>query len=272
MSETQTPNGFLPNGFLKGKRALVVGVANQRSIAWNIAKAIHNQGGELALTYQNDKLLTRVEKLAPECHCDTILPCDVSDDAQIEQLFASLGKKWDSLDILVHSVAYAPRESLEGDFTQNTDRAAFHTAHDISAYSLIALARSARPLMAKSGNAAILTLSYLGSERVVPNYNIMGVAKAALEAEVRYLAHSLGGDGIRANAVSAGPIATLAASGIAGFRSMLDYVARNSPLKRNVTAEEVGNVGAFLCSDLASAVTGETVYVDCGFNMRSMTE
>lgn len=259
------------SGFLANKRALILGVANQRSIAWAVARAIREQGGEIALTYQNDKLKSRAEKLAPECGCEIILPCDVSDDAQIKQLFERLSETWDGFDILIHSLAFAPREALAGDFTQNTDRAAFQIAHDVSAYSLIALAREARPLM-QGRNGAILTLSYLGSRSVVPNYNVMGVAKAALEAEVRYLAHSLGEGGTRVNAVSAGPIATLAASGIAGFRSMLDYVARNSFLKRNVTAEEVGNVGAFLCSDLASGITGETIYVDCGFNNRSMAQ
>lgn len=258
------------SGFLKNKRAFILGVANARSIAWALAQAMHRQGCEIALGYQNEKLRSRAEKLAPECDCELLLPCDVSDDAQIKDVFKRLGKTWDGLDILVHSMAYAPREALDGDFTSNTSREAFRTAHDISAYSLIALAREARPLMA-GRDSAVLTLSYLGSRRVVPNYNVMGVAKAALEAEVRYLAHSLGADGIRVNAVSAGPIATLAASGIAGFRSMLEHVALNSPLQRNVTSEEVGNVGAFLCSDLAGGVTGEIVYVDCGFNTRGIS-
>lgn len=257
-------------GFLANKRALILGVANARSIAWALARAMHEQGCEIALGYQNDKLKSRVEKLAPECDCKLIAPCDASDDAQIAELFEQVGDAWGELDILVHSMAFAPREALEGDFTQNTDREAFRTAHEISAYTLIALARAARPLMV-GRNGAILTLSYLGSQRVVPNYNIMGVAKAALEAEVRYLAHSLGPEGVRVNAVSAGPIATLAASGISGFRGMLNHVASHSPLRRNVTAEEVGNVGAFLCSDLAGGVTGETIYVDCGFNTCGLT-
>ncbi len=257
--------------FLKGKRALIVGVASQRSIAWGIAQAMHQQGCEIALSYQNEKLKKRVATLAPQCDCRLVMPCDVSDDKQITQLFTQLRKEWGNLDILVHSLAFAPRHTLSGDFTDNITREDFQVAHDISTYSLIALAREARPLM-RDRNGAILTLSYLGSERVVPNYNVMGVAKAALEASVRYLAYSLGPDTTRVNAVSAGPIATLAAAGISGFRSMLDYTARNSLLNRNVSTEEVGNASAFLCSDLASGITGETVYVDCGFNTRSMTQ
>lgn len=258
------------NGFLQNKKALILGVASQRSIGWGLAKAMRAQGCDIALSYQNDKLKGRVEKLAPECDCEIILPCDVADDTQINELFKRLGEVWDGIDIVVHSLAFAPREALDGDFAENTLRDAFHTAHDISAYSLIAVARAARPLM-RERQGAILTVSYLGSERVIPNYNVMGVAKASLEAGVRYLAGSLGADGIRVNAVSPGPIATLAASGIAGFRSMLDYTARNSMLGRNINIEEVGNVGAFLCSDLASGITGEVIYVDGGFHLRSMT-
>ena len=258
------------SGFLHDKKALILGVASRRSIAWGIAQAMHGQGCDIALSYQNDKLKGRVEKLAPDCGCELVLPCDVADDRQIEQMFGQLGDAWGGVDIVVHSLAFAPRESLDGDFTENTSREGFHTAHDVSAYSLIGIARAARPLM-RERRGAILTMSYLGSERVIPNYNVMGVAKASLEASVRYLAGSLGADGIRVNAVSPGPIATLAAAGIAGFRGMLDHTMRNSMLGRNVSIEEVGNVGAFLCSDLASGITGEVVYVDCGFHLRGMT-
>ncbi len=256
-------------GFLDGKRALITGVASSRSIAWGLARAMHREGAEIALTYQNDKLKPRVARLADECGCKVVLPCDVGSDAQLEELFEQLAQRWQRLDVLVHSIAFAPRETLAGDFVDGTDRAGFNAAHEISSYSLTALAARARALMTAGG--AILTLTYLGAVRTVPNYNVMGLAKASLEANVRYLAASLGPGGIRVNAVSAGPIRTLAAAGIGNFRKMLDHVAANAPLRKNVTAEEVGNVGAFLCSDLAAGVTGEVVYVDAGFNVVGMT-
>lgn len=257
-------------GFLADKRALIVGLASNRSIAWGIAQAMHREGAELAFTYQNDKLRERVEKMAAECGSNITLPCDVSTDEQIEAAFEELKKSWDGLDIIIHSVAFAPREELEGTYLENSTREGFRIAHDISSYSFSALAKAGRGMM-QGRNGALLTLSYLGAERTLPNYNVMGLAKASLEANVRYLAYSLGPEGIRVNAISAGPIRTLAASGIANFRSMLDSFEKTAPLRRNVTTEEVGNVAAFLCSDLASAVTGEITYVDCGFNTVAMT-
>jgi enoyl-[acyl-carrier protein] reductase I len=257
-------------GFLKGKRALITGIASQRSIATGIAEAMHREGAELAFTYQNDKLKSRVEDAAKQFGSDIVLPLDVADDAQIDALFAELGKRWDGFDILVHAIAYAPREAIGGEFLAGLDREAFRIAHDISAYSLVALAKAARPMM-KGRNGAIITLSYLGAERALANYNVMGVAKASLEACVRYLALNLGAEGTRVNAISAGPIKTLAASGVADFRKMLHHVEQYSPLRRNVTIEDVGNVAAFLCSDLAAGVTGEITYVDAGYNILGMT-
>lgn len=257
-------------GFLQGKRALIVGVASNRSIAWGIAQAMHREGAELAFTYQNEKLLSRVENAAAECHSQIVLPCDLADDQQIENVFERLKERWDHLDIIVHSAAYAPREELEGDYVGSTTRQGFITAHEISSYSFTALAKAGRKLMA-GRNGALLTLSYLGAERAVPNYNVMGLAKASLEANVRYMAQSLGPEGIRVNAVSAGPIKTLAAAGISDFRKMLEHVAQQSPLRRNVTIEEVGNAGAFLCSDLASGISGEILYVDGGYNTVGMS-
>jgi len=255
-------------GFLTGKRALVVGVASDRSIATGIAEAMHRQGAELAFTYQNDKLRTRVEEFAAQCGSDITLPLDVGDDAQIEAAFAALGQRWDGFDIVVHSVAFAPREELQGSFVDAVTREGFRQAHDISAYSLAALAKAARPMLRPGG--ALLALTYLGAVRVLPNYNVMGLAKASLEACIRYLAASMGPDGIRVNGISAGPIRTLAASGISGLRSMLDYHAAHAPLRRNVSIEDVGNVAAFLCSDLAAGVTGEITYVDGGYNIVGM--
>ncbi len=252
-------------GFMQGKRALIIGLASNRSIAWGIAQAMHREGAQLAFTYQNDKLKERVEKLAAQCDSDLTVACDVSDDDQIQGVFDYLGRHWDGLDILVHSVAYAPRRALEGDYLESVDREAFQIAHDISSYSFTALAKAARPMLRSGG--ALLTLSYLGAERVIPNYNVMGVAKASLEANVRYMAASLGPQGIRVNAISAGPIRTLAASGISNFREMLGKAEGAAPLRRNVTIEEVGNAAAFLCSDLASGITGEVVYVDAGYNI-----
>ena len=256
--------------FLQGKRALIVGVASNRSIAWGIAQAMHREGAELAFTYQNEKLQSRVENAAAECGSKIVLPCDVANDGDIERVFQELGRQWDGLDIIVHSVAYAPREELEGDYVSSTTRQGFITAHEISSYSFTALAKAGRELMA-GRRGALLTMSYLGAERAMPNYNVMGLAKASLEANVRYMAQSLGPEGIRVNGISAGPIKTLAAAGIGDFRKMLDQVARQSPLRRNVTIEEVGNAGAFLCSDLASGISGEILYVDGGYNTVGMS-
>lgn len=255
-------------GFLQGKRALIVGVASPRSIASGIAHAMAREGAELAFTYQNEKLKSRVEKIAEECGANPALvfPCDVSSDDEINGVFESLGQHWDGLDTIVHSVAFAPREQLQGGFVDSVTRDGFAMANDISAYSFAALAKAGKNMMA-GRNGSLLTLSYLGAEKAIDNYNVMGVAKAALEATVRYMAYSLGEQGIRVNAVSAGPIKTLAAAGIGDFGKMLAYGERNSPLRRNVTIEEVGNVAAFLCSDLASGVTGEITYVDAGYNI-----
>lgn len=257
-------------GFLQGKRALIVGVASNRSIAWGIARALHREGAELAFTYQNEKLKSRVEKFAGQCDSDIVVPCDVQDDDQIEAVFEHLDDYWDHLDVLVHSVAFAPKEALEGDFLDNATREGFRLAHDVSSYSLLALAKSGRQMM-QGRNGALLTLSYLGAARAVPNYNIMGLAKASLEAGVRYLAYTLGPEGTRVNGVSAGPIRTLAAAGIGDFRKMLEHVEQNAPLRRNITIDDVGNVGAFLCSDLAAGITGEITYVDAGYNILGMT-
>ena len=258
-------------GFLQGKRALITGIASERSIASGIAEAMHREGAELAFTYQNEKLKSRVEAAAAEFGSDIVIPLDVTSDAQIIECFEALSGPWgDGFDILVHAIAYAPREAIAGQFLDGLTRENFAIAHDISAYSLAALSSAARPMMA-GRNGAILTLSYLGAERALQGYNVMGVAKASLEATVRYLAYNLGPEGIRVNAISAGPIKTLAAAGIGGFRKILGHVEENAPLRRTVTIEEVGNVAAFLCSDLASAVTGEVTYVDSGYNILGMT-
>lgn len=256
-------------GFLQGKRALIVGVASNRSIAYGIAQAMRREGAELALTYQNEKLQSRVESFAAEFDSDITIRCDVANDQEIEGVFAHLDDYWDHLDIIVHSVAYAPREELDGPFLDCVTREGFKVAHEISSYSFAALAKAGCNMM-EGRNGALLTLSYLGAERAIPNYNVMGLAKASLEANVRYMAHHLGPDGIRVNAVSAGPIKTLAAAGISNFRSFLDYSEKNSPLRRNVTIEEVGNAAAFLCSDLASGITGEILYVDGGYHIEGM--
>ena len=258
-------------GFLQGKRALITGIASQRSIASGIAEAMHREGAELAFTYQNEKLLSRVEKAAAELGSDIVLPLDVANDAQIATCFELLGQRWpEGFDILVHAIAYAPREAIEGEFLDGLTRENFAIAHDISAYSLAALAKAARPMMA-GRNGAIVTLSYLGAERVLANYNVMGVAKASLEATVRYLALNLGPEGTRVNAISAGPIKTLAAAGISNFRKMLGHVETYAPMRRNVSIDDVGNVAAFLCSDLAAGITGEITYVDAGYNILGMT-
>ena len=257
-------------GLLDNKRALIVGVASNRSIAWGIACAMRREGAELALTYQGDKLRGRVEKFAAELDSGIVLPCDVADDGQIRAVFERLGESWDGLDILVHSVAFAPRGQLEGEYLARVNREGFLTAHEISAYSFAALGSEARELM-RDRQGALLTLSYIGAVRAMPGYNVMGVAKASLEANVRYMAMNLGPEGIRVNAISAGPIRTLAASGIKGFRDFLGTVEKTAPLRRNVTIDEVGNIAAFLCSDYASAITGEITYADCGYNVVGMT-
>jgi enoyl-[acyl-carrier protein] reductase I len=256
-------------GFLAGKRALIVGVATDRSIAWGIAQAFHREGATLAISYANEKLKERVQPLADSLGAIT-LPLDVTVDTEIDAAFAKLKSEWGALDVLVHAVAYAPREALAGGFTESTSREAFRIAHDVSSYSLTALARGAAPLMA-GRHGAVLTLSYLGAVKSIPSYNVMGLAKASLEANVRFLAADLGPQGIRVNGISAGPIKTLAAAGIAGFRKMLSRVAEVAPLRRNVTLEDVGNTAAFLASDLANGITGEIVYVDSGFNTVGMS-
>jgi len=252
-------------GFLQGRRILVTGMLSNRSIAYGIAKACKREGAELAFTYQGEGVRERVTDLAREFGSDLVLPCDVADDAQIDALFAELGRRWDGLDGLVHAIAFAPREALKGGFHESVTRENFRMAHDISSYSLAALAKAALPMM-QGRPAAIVTLSYLGAARSIPSYNVMGLAKASLEAGVRYLAASLGPGGIRVNAISAGPIKTLAAAGIGGFSKILHFVEKNAPLRRGVTTEEVGNTTAFLLSSLASGITGEVIYVDAGFS------
>jgi enoyl-[acyl-carrier protein] reductase I len=252
-------------GFLSGKKVLITGLISNRSIAYGIAQAMHREGAELAFTHQGDRIRDRVVKLAEEFGSELVLPCDVADDAQIDAVFAQLSPRWDGLDGLVHSIAFAPREALAGEFLEGLSREAFRIAHDISSYSFPALAKAALPMM-EGRSAALLALTYLGAVRAVPHYNVMGLAKASLEAGVRYLAQNLGPKGIRANGISAGPIKTLAASGIADFGKLLSFHARMAPLKRNVTIEDVGNAAAFLCSDLAAGITGEVLYVDSGFS------
>ena len=249
---------------LSGRKILVTGVISNRSIAYGVAKAARREGAEIALTYQNERFKDRVTDMAKELGSSIALPCEVTSDAEIEGLFVELKKRWGSLDGLVHAIAFAPREAIAGDFLEGISREAFRQAHDISAYSFAALAKAALPLLGK--DASLLTLTYLGAERVVPNYNTMGLAKASLEASVRYLAASLGPKGIRVNGISAGPIKTLAAAGISGFGKILKFVEEQAPLRRNVTTEDVGNAAVFLLSDLAAAVTGEILYVDGGFS------
>lgn len=258
-------------GFLTGKRALIVGIASERSIATGIAEAMHREGAELAFTYQNDKLKSRVEEVATRTHSSLVLPLDVAFDDSIESAFSLLSSHWKHFDILVHSVAYAPADQLDGDYIEVLNREGFRQAHDISSYSFGALAKASYPFM-KDREGAMLTLSYLGAIRAIPNYNVMGVAKASLEANVRYLAASLGPKGIRVNAISAGPVRTLAASGIKDFRKMLAKNAQVVPLRRNIETIDVGNTAAFLCSDLARGITGEILNVDSGYHMCGMTE
>ncbi|MEX1197262.1 MAG: enoyl-ACP reductase FabI [Pseudohongiellaceae bacterium] len=256
-------------GFLAGKRFLIVGVASKLSIASGIAEAMHREGAELAFTYQNDKLKGRVEKFAAGWDSSLCFPCDVADDQQIEDVFTELGKHWDGLDGIIHAVAFAPGQELDGNFVDVTTREGFRMAHEISSFSFLALAQAGRKMM-EGRQGSLLTLTYLGAIRTMPNYNVMGLAKASLEANVRYMATNLGPEGTRVNAVSAGPIRTLAASGIKSFRRMLDYNRKQTPMRRNTTIEEVGNAAAFLCSDLASGISGEILYVDGGFNITAM--
>ncbi|MBI4939054.1 MAG: enoyl-ACP reductase FabI [Nitrosomonadales bacterium] len=256
-------------GFLANKRILVTGMLSNRSIAYGVAAAMRREGAELAFTYQGERIRDRVVELARGFGSELIFPCDVSSDAEIGQLFADLGKHWDKFDGFVHAIAYAPREALAGEFLEGFSREAFRISHDISAYSFPAMAKAALPMM-EGRNAALLTMSYLGAVRTMPHYNVMGMAKASLEASVRYLAMNLGNRGIRVNGISAGPIRTLAAAGIADFHRLLGYNEKHAPLKRNVTIEEVGNAAAFLCSDLASGITGEITYVDGGFNTTAL--
>lgn len=259
-------------GFMAGKRSLIVGVASDRSIATGIAEAFAREGAELAFTYQNDKLKSRVVKLAEKLgqNPDLCFPCDVGSDEEMAAVFAGLGQSWEGLDVLVHSVGYAPRDQLEGGFTESISREGFRIAHDISAYSLAGLTKAALPMLLAGNNPAIVALTYNAATMVVPNYNVMGLAKASLESCVRFLAADLGPQGIRVNAISAGPVKTLAAAGISGFRKMLAYAEKSAPLRRTVTIEEIGNAAAFLCSDLASGITGETTFVDAGSNIMAM--
>ncbi|MFO1318779.1 MAG: enoyl-ACP reductase FabI [Burkholderiales bacterium] len=256
-------------GFLNGRYILVTGMLSSRSIAYGIAKACHREGAQLAFTFQGERVEDRVRQLATEFDSDIVLPCDVSSDGEIASVFEALGKRWAGLDGLVHSVAFAPREALAGDFLDSVDRESFRIAHDVSSYSFSALAKGALPLMA-GRDAALLTLSYLGAVRTLPNYNVMGLAKASLEANVRYMAQSLGPRGIRVNGISAGPIKTLAAAGIGNFGKILAHNEKIAPLRRNVTIDEVGNAAAFLLSPLSSGMTGEIVYVDAGFNTTAL--
>ena len=256
-------------GFMTGKKALIVGLASKRSIAWGIAQAFAREGAELAFTYQNEKLKPRVEAMADELNSNITFALDVAHDDEIEAIEPTIRKHWDSLNILVHSVGFAPRDQLVGTYVESVTREGFQIAHDISSYSLAALAKSTLPLM-ENNQSSILTLSYLGAIRAIPNYNVMGLAKASLEANVRFLAADLGPRGIRVNGISAGAIKTLAAAGISDFRKMLSHIERVAPIRRNVTPEDVGNAAAFLCSDLALGVTGEIMYVDGGFNTIGM--
>ena len=255
-------------GMLDGKRILIVGVASKRSIAWGIAQSMHREGAALAFTYQNERLKDRVIGLAADCDSTMVMPCDVSSDDEIDSLFKSLGEQWDKFDGIVHAVAFAPREALDGDYLNSVDRESFRIAHDVSSYSFAALAKAARPLLNKG--AALLTLSYIGAVRAMPNYNVMGLAKASLEANTRFMAHALGPEGVRVNAISAGPIKTLAAAGIGDFKKLLGHVSSVAPLRENTTIEQVGDTAAFLCSSLGGGITGQIIYVDGGFNIVSM--
>ena len=253
---------------LKNKKILITGIANKYSIAAGIAESMHKQGAELAFTYQNERLLKNIKPIANACDSDILIECDVSNDTSIKDSFERLKESWVSFDGFVHSIGYAPSDQLEGDFLEVTNREGFKIAHDISSYSFTAMAKEAKSML--NENSALLTLTYLGSVQTMPNYNVMGLAKASLEANTRFLAASLGKNNIRVNAISAGPIKTLAASGVKNFRKMLSQHSKRAPLGRTVTAEEVGNTAAFLCSDFASGITGEITYVDAGFNISAM--
>ncbi|TNH04561.1 enoyl-ACP reductase FabI [Testudinibacter sp. TR-2022] len=257
-------------GFLTNKRILIAGVASNRSIAYGIAQAMFEAGAELAFTYQNEKLKSRVEEFAKDFNSTIVIPCDVASDADIDNCFQELAKHWDKFDGFVHAIAFAPGDQLDGDYVNAVTREGFKIAHDISSYSFVAMAKAARPML--NAGAGLVTLSYLGAERAIPNYNVMGLAKASLEANVRFMANAMGKEGIRVNAISAGPIRTLAASGIKNFKKMLSHCEAVTPLRRTVTIEDVGKSAAFLCSDLASGVTGEVLHVDGGFNIAAMNE
>lgn len=258
-------------GMLTGKRALITGLISSRSIAAGIAEAMHREGAELAFSYFGEKMKDRVEGLAKDWNATMVLPCDVQQDSDIQSLFSKLNEHWpDGIDIIVHSIAYAPQDQLDGDYIDCVTREGYQIAHDVSAYSFAALAKAGRSALAQR-KGSMITMSYLGAEKACPNYNVMGVAKASLEANMRYMALSLGRDGVRVNAISAGPIKTLAAAGIKGFKEMLKYAETAAPLKRTVSALEVGNTAAFLCSDLASGITGEVVHVDAGYHMTTMS-
>lgn len=257
-------------GMLDGKRILIIGVASKRSIAWGIAQAMHREGATLAFTYQNDRLKDRVVDMAAECNSTITLPCDVGEDEQIDALFASLKSEWGTFDGFVHAVAFAPREALDGDYLDSIDREAFRIAHDVSSYSFAALAKAARPIL--NTGASLITLSYLGAVRAMPNYNVMGLAKASLEANTRFMANSLGQNGVRVNAISAGPIKTLAAAGIGNFKKLLGHVSAVSPMRENTTIEQVGDTAAFLASPMSSGITGQIIYVDGGYNVVAMPD
>ncbi|MHC8441859.1 MAG: enoyl-ACP reductase FabI [Candidatus Eutrophobiaceae bacterium] len=252
-------------GFLDNKRILITGLANERSIAKGIADAMHREGAQLAFTYQNERLRGRVEKIAKHLDSSICIPCDVASDEQIDRAFEMLDASWDGLDGVVHSIAFAPREHLQGNYLDHLTREGFLLAHEISSYSFSALAQRARSRM-QGRNGSLLSLSYIGAVRAAPNYNVMGLAKASLEANVRYMAAALGPEGIRVNAISAGPVRTLAATGIKGLKDFMEQMEATSPLRRNVSIAEVGNTGAFLCSELASGITGEITYVDSGYH------
>ena len=252
-------------GMLDGKRAIIFGVASKRSIAYGIAQSMHREGAELAFTYQNDRLKDRVIDLAAACGSEMVLPCDVGSDAEIDAVFESLRAEWDGLDALVHAIAFAPREQLDGDYLDAVTWEGFNIAHEISSYSFAALAKAARPML--NPGASLMTLTYLGALRAMPNYNVMGLAKASLEANTRFMANSLGPQGVRVNAISAGPIRTLAAAGIGDFKKLLGHVAAVSPMRDTVSIEQVGDTAAFLASDMSSGITGQVIYVDGGFNI-----
>ncbi|MBK4764923.1 MAG: SDR family oxidoreductase [Pantoea sp. Brub] len=255
-------------GFLSGKRILITGIASKLSLAYGIAQAMYKQDAELAFTYQNDKLKNRVQEVAKHCNSEIVLPCDVSKDNNIKLLFNELAKFWPKFDGFVHAISFVPKDQLNGDYLNNINRHGFNIAHEIGSYSFISMAKESRKML--NTNSALLTLTYLGSKIAIPNYNIMGSVKASLEANVKYIANSMGPDGIRVNAISAGPVRTLASSAIANFRKMLHFCEKNTPIRRIVTIEEIGNASAFLCSNLASGITGEIIYVDGGFNIALM--